>query len=114
MQYAECERGASVAATEAAIPTLESLRARREEILRLAAARGASNVRVFGSIAAGYANEQSDIDLLVDLEPGRSLLELGGLAADLEELLGRRVDVLETPRRRTRTALQIRREAVPL
>jgi predicted nucleotidyltransferase len=95
-------------------PTLASLRARRDEILRIAARHGARNVRVFGSVAVGYANPESDVDLLVDLEPGRTLLDLGSLSSDLEEVLGRKVDVLETPRRRTRAATQIRREAVPL
>lgn len=103
-----------MAATKTDVPTLESLRARRAEILRIAAQHGARNVRVFGSVAVGYAGAASDIDLLVDLEPGRTLLDLGSLAAALEEALGRKVDVLETPRRRTRAALQIRREAVPL
>ena len=51
------------------------LKEKREEILRLAAKHGARNVRVFGSVARGEADEQSDIDLLVDMEPGRSLLD---------------------------------------
>jgi predicted nucleotidyltransferase len=98
----------------ATTPTLAQLRARRDEILRIAARHGARNVRVFGSVAVGYAAAGSDIDLLVDLEPGRTLLDLGELEADLEAALGRKVDVLETPRRRTKVAIQIRREAVPL
>ena len=52
------------------------------------------NVRVFGSVAEGRANENSDVDFLVDLEPERSLFDLGGLLMDLQELLGRRVDVV--------------------
>lgn len=67
---------------------------KRAEILRLAARRGAQNVRLFGSAARGKADPESDIDFLVDLEPGRSLLDLGGLLMDLQNLLGRDVDVV--------------------
>jgi predicted nucleotidyltransferase len=67
---------------------------KRAEILRLAASRGARNVRVFGSVARGEAREDSDIDILVDVEPGRSLLDIIGLWLDLQELLGRKVDLL--------------------
>jgi len=75
--------------------TIEQLLAeKREEILRLAAARGAHNVRLFGSAARGEAKEDSDIDLLVDVESGRSLLDIVGLWLDLEALLGRKVDLL--------------------
>jgi predicted nucleotidyltransferase len=72
----------------------ELLKEKREEILRLCAKYGARNVRVFGSVVRGEADEHSDLDFLVDLEPGRTLLDLGGLHAELEELLGRRVDVV--------------------
>jgi predicted nucleotidyltransferase len=75
--------------------TIERLLAeKRDEILRLAASRGARNVRVFGSVARGEARADSDIDLLVDVESGRSLLDVVGLWLDLEELLGRKVDLL--------------------
>ncbi len=70
------------------------LASRREEILRIAAKHGAHNVRVFGSVARGEAGENSDVDLLVELEQGRSLLDQAGLVLDLEELLGRKVDVV--------------------
>lgn len=74
--------------------TLQALRSdRRQEILRLAAQRGARNLRVFGSVARGEANENSDLDLLVDWEPGRSLLDHSGLVQDLQELLGVKVHV---------------------
>jgi|SRR5690349_17854073 uncharacterized protein len=74
--------------------TLQSLRSnRRAEILRLAARRGARKVRVFGSVARGDANENSDLDLLVEWEPGRSLLDHSGLVQDLQELLGVKVHV---------------------
>jgi uncharacterized protein len=70
------------------------LQEKREAILQLAAKHGARNVRVFGSVARHEANEQSDIDFLVDMEPGRSLMDQGGLLMDLRELLGREVDVV--------------------
>jgi predicted nucleotidyltransferase len=74
--------------------TLDTLRAeRREEILRLAAWHGAHNLRVLGSVARGEANENSDLDLLVAWEPGRSLLDHAGLVQDLEQLLGIKVHV---------------------
>jgi hypothetical protein len=76
------------------VTRIDSLRARRDEILRLAARYGARNVRLFGSIARGEETPESDIDLLVDMEPGRSLLDLVGLWQDLEDLLQCRVDVL--------------------
>jgi uncharacterized protein len=66
----------------------------RDAILRLAAAHGARNVRVFGSVARGTASETSDLDLLVAMEPGRSLLDLVALNQDLEDVLGRPVDVV--------------------
>lgn len=72
--------------------TLESLRAeQRDAILQIAQRRGAHDIRVFGSVARGEANEDSDLDLLVAWEPGRSLLDHAGLVQDLEELLGVRV-----------------------
>lgn len=73
--------------------TLADIRARRPEIERIAAEYGASNVRVFGSVARGDAKPYSDIDFLVDMEPGRSLFDLGGLQMDLQELFERPVDV---------------------
>jgi uncharacterized protein len=74
--------------------TLDTLRIeRREEILRLAERRGAHSLRVFGSVARGDANENSDLDLLVAWEPGRSLMDHAGLVQDLQELLGVKVHV---------------------
>ena len=75
--------------------TLAELREKREQILAIAAKHGAYNVRVFGSVARGDADEKSDVDFLVNMERGRSLFDLGGLLVDLEELLGKRVDVAE-------------------
>jgi predicted nucleotidyltransferase len=70
------------------------LRSRREDILKIAAKHGACNVRIFGSVARGEAGENSDIDLLVELEPDRSLLDLAKLVMELEDLLNRKVDVV--------------------
>jgi len=70
------------------------LQEKREEILRVAAKHGAGNVRVFGSAARGEAREDSDLDLLVEFAPNRSLLDQSALILDLEDLLGRKVDVV--------------------
>ena len=70
------------------------LRERRTDILQLATQHGARRVRIFGSIIRGTATERSDIDLLVAFEPDRSLLDLIGFKQDLQELLGRPVDVV--------------------
>lgn len=72
----------------------ERLKSKRKDILRLAKRYGTSNLRVFGSVARGEANSNSDIDLLVELEPGRSLFDLGGLLVELENLLECKVDLL--------------------
>jgi predicted nucleotidyltransferase len=93
--------------------TLDDLRARRDEIVRIAAGRGAHNVRVFGSVARGEEQVNSDIDLLVDMEPGRTALDLSELILDLEEALGRTVDVVPN-REASRIAAVVRRTAVPL
>lgn len=69
------------------------VRRERRQIIELARKRGASNVRVFGSIARNDEKVSSDVDLLVDLEPGRTLIDLSGLRLDLRELLGCDVDV---------------------
>ena len=66
----------------------------RDEILRIAAQHGATNVRVFGSVARGESKEDSDVDFLVRMEPGRSVFDLAALTVDLETLLGREVDVV--------------------
>ncbi len=75
--------------------TLDALRAgQREEILHLARKRGARSLHVFGSVARGEANEGSDLNLLVEWESGRSLLDHAGLVEDLQELLGVKVHVV--------------------
>ncbi|NJN20676.1 MAG: nucleotidyltransferase family protein [Leptolyngbya sp. RL_3_1] len=95
-------------------PLLEQLRAKRSDIMSIATEHGASNIRVFGSVARGEANEQSDIDLLVDLEPGRSLLDHIGLMQDLEDLLGRSVDVVEPSALHKLIREQVLEEAIAL
>lgn len=70
------------------------LKEKREEILQIAQKHGAHNVRVFGSVAKGEARAGSDVDLLVEMEPGRSLLDMIAIKQDLEDLLGRKVDVV--------------------
>jgi hypothetical protein len=70
------------------------LKFKRPEILRLAQAHGAHNVRIFGSVARGEAHADSDIDFLVEMDNGRSLLDLIELSQNLEALLQRKVDVL--------------------
>jgi predicted nucleotidyltransferase len=94
--------------------TLTELRAKRSEIIELARARGASRVRVFGSVARGEAGEGSDIDFIVDLEPGRSLFDLGGLLMDLRDLLQRDVDVVSEGGLRPRVAERVLADAVEL
>jgi predicted nucleotidyltransferase len=86
----------------------------RDAILRIAAKHGARNVRIFGSTVRGAATESSDLDILVDLELGRSLLDQVGLKQDLEELLGRNVDVVVEGGLSPYLEEQILREAVPL
>jgi predicted nucleotidyltransferase len=86
----------------------------REQILSLAEKYGASDVRVFGSFARGTADEKSDVDFLVNLAPGRSLFDLGGLLYELQELIGRRVDVVTPAGLRPRIRDRVLREALPI
>jgi len=92
----------------------EILADKREDILRVAARHGAVNVRLFGSVAAGTADDRSDIDFLVELEKGGTLLDLGGLLMDLQQLLGRRVDVVTPNGLRDRIKDHVLSRAVPL
>jgi predicted nucleotidyltransferase len=94
--------------------SLMLLKQKREQIMKTAAHYGAYDVRVFGSVARGEADEASDIDLLVSLEPGRSLMDLGGLLYDLQKLLGIEVDVVTEKGLRARIREQVLREAIPL
>jgi predicted nucleotidyltransferase len=92
----------------------ELLAQNRDRILVICRSHGASNIRIFGSVARHDAGKDSDIDLLVDLEPGRTLFDLGGLAYDLGNLLGRRVDVATPGLLRAQIRGRILQEAVPL
>jgi len=76
------------------IKGLKELETKRKEILRVAKVHGARNVRVFGSVARSRTKPASDVDFLVDMEAGRTLLDLVGLWQDLEDLLGCKVDVV--------------------
>ena len=87
---------------------------KRDAILALAAKHGASNVRIFGSVAEGKADAASDVDFLVDMEPGRSLFDLGGLLMDLQDLLGRKVDVVTEAGLRDRIRQSVCDQAVSL
>jgi len=87
---------------------------KRDDILRIASARGAYNVRVFGSVVRGEHTQNSDVDFLVDMEDGRSLFDLGALLVDLEDLLGRHVDVASENGLRGRIRGRILQEATRL
>lgn len=90
------------------------LKEKRAGILRICAKHGARNVRVFGSVARGEADETSDLDLIVTFEPGRSLLDHAALILELEERLGCRVDVVSERGIKPRIRERILREAQPL
>lgn len=92
----------------------EEIRTKREDILRLAARYGARNVRLFGSVARGEAGPGSDVDFLLDMEPGRTLLDLGGLLYDLRELLQRPVDVVTEKGLKERVRPHVLSDAIPL
>jgi predicted nucleotidyltransferase len=92
----------------------DTLQEKRQDILATSAAHGARAVRVFGSVARGEADEASDVDFLVEMEPGRSLLDLTGLLLDLEALLGRSVDVTTEPGLKPRLRARVLREAKAL
>lgn len=92
----------------------QRLKEKREEILRIAAKYGARNVRVFGSVARSEADERSDIDLIVEFEPGRSLLDHAALWLELQEVLGCKVDVVSDRGIKPRIRDRVLREAVPL
>ena len=90
------------------------VREKREQILAIAQKYGASNIRVFGSVARGEADDESDIDLLVDLERGRTLFDLAALVDELNALTGRHVDVVTERGLRERIQATVLREAVAL
>lgn len=92
----------------------ELLQVKREDILQTAAKYGAYNIRIFGSVARFEADANSDVDFLVEMEPGRSLFDLGGLLMELQELLGCDVDVVTEKGLRSRLRERVLNEAVPL
>lgn len=94
--------------------TLQELRRTREQILRVAAHHGVRNVRVFGSTARGEGSASSDVDLLVELEPGRTLMDLGGLLMELQETLPFPVDVATETMLRPKVRELALRDAVSL
>jgi len=92
----------------------QELQEKRAEILAIAEQHGAFNVRIFGSVARGEEREDSDIDFLVDMEGDRSLLDRIGLIQDLEDLLGRKVDVATVKGLRDYFRERIVNQAIPL
>jgi predicted nucleotidyltransferase len=90
------------------------LKIKRREILETATRNGAVNVRVFGSVARGEDRHDSDIDFLVNLEPGRSLMDLARLLRELNTLLNHPVDVVTEAGLRPRIKDQVLKEARPL
>ncbi len=90
------------------------LRSKREQILETAAHYGVRRVRVFGSVARGTDDEQSDVDFLVELAPDRSLLDLGGFLYEVRSLLGTEVDVVTEKGLRKRIRERVLAEAVDL
>jgi uncharacterized protein len=87
---------------------------KRAEILSIAGRYGARNLRIFGSVARAEADERSDIDFLVEMEPGRSLFDLGGMQSELEAALGRPVDVITEKGLRGRIRARVLSEAIPV
>ncbi len=87
---------------------------RREEILEVASKYGARNVRVFGSASRGQDDAESDLDLLVEMERGRSLFDLGGLLTELNELLSCHVDIVTEAGLKERIRDHVIAEAIPL
>lgn len=94
--------------------TKELLASKREEILRIAARHGASNLRVFGSVARGEAGPESDVDLLVEMEPDRSLLDHVTLLQELEDMLSLKVDIVNEKALHHCIRNRVLREATPL
>jgi predicted nucleotidyltransferase len=94
--------------------TSKILQQYRADILDLASRHGAKNVRVFGSLARGEGTERSDLDLLVTLAEGRSLLDLVGLKQDVEDLLRRPVDIVTERALSPYLRERVLSEAVPL
>lgn len=95
-------------------PHARELRRHRRRLLDAAQARGVRRVRVFGSLARGEEAPASDVDLLVDLEPGRTLLDLAGFRRDAQEILQIPVDLATPDMLKERIRAEVETEAVPL
>lgn len=97
-------------------PSLQELRARRDDLLAIFGENGARDVRVFGSVARSEQDADSDVDFVVRMQPGRSLFDLGALITTLEEVLGCPVNVVSEGgiRQGTRFAARVERDTVPL
>ncbi len=104
----------NVSKPNAVVPNFDVLNAQREKIFDAAQRHGAFNIRVFGSVARGDAQEASDMDFLVDFETGRSLFDLVHLVDELETILGVHVDVVTPEELRPRNRDQIMAESRPL
>jgi predicted nucleotidyltransferase len=96
------------------MPTKADIFKHRDAILAIAERYGASDIRLFGSVARGEATETSDIDFLVRFEPGRSLFDQGGMLMDLRDLLGIKVDVVSEGSLTGRFEQHVRKDAIPL
>lgn len=94
--------------------SLETLRSHRNAILQAAARYGVRNIRVFGSVARGDAPAGSDIDLLVELESGRSLIDRIAFMQEMEQLLGQKVDVVNERALHHLIRDKVMREVLPL
>lgn len=94
--------------------TLAEVRAHRDEIYRIAAEHGVRTVRVFGSVARGEADDDSDLDLLVDIEPHTSMWDLSGFALDVEGLLNVFTQVTTPNGLKARMRDRVLAEAVPV
>jgi hypothetical protein len=94
--------------------TMDLIRKKRSRILVIAERHGITNLQVFGSVARGETGPESDLDLLVELEPGRSLLDHIALIQDLEKVLGCRVDVVTETALKERYRKRVLSEAVLL
>ena len=92
----------------------EVIKEKREDILGIAARHGARNVRVFGSVARAEAGRDSDVDFLIELEPGRTLLDHAALYLELKQLLGCEVDVVTERSLRPSIRERVLREAAPI